>query len=234
MTNLLPLKRPSMRDLLTGTVVGAGLCTAILSTSIVDWTWMKLFGEDSAFVPGAKLEFTATAYCKGTTTASGVGVRRGIAAADPQLLPGGSVVSLTTGDAAFDGVYTVLDTGPAVQGRILDLYVWSCHEALAFGRRPVQATVLRLGWDPQASQPSLIDRLFRRREARRTPRPLKAPSVDTPDPAGDAPVPATPDAVLPDPVDGADAVDPADAPTVVVPPPATEAPPAEPPTPRAP
>ena len=120
--------------------------------------------------PGAKLAFTATAYCKGTTTASGVAVRRGIAAADPQLLPAGSVVSLSTGDVEFDGVYTVMDTGPAVKGRLLDLYVWSCHEALAFGRKPVQVTVLRLGWDPRASAATLVDRLFRRQNVRRAPR----------------------------------------------------------------
>ena len=41
---------------------------------------------------GARLKFTATAYCKGETTASGVGVRTGIVAADPQLLPVGSVI----------------------------------------------------------------------------------------------------------------------------------------------
>ena len=60
-----------------------------------------------------------------------------------------------------------MDTGPKVQGRILDLYMWSCHEALAFGRKQVQITVLRLGWNPSNSSPSLIDRLFRRREAAR-------------------------------------------------------------------
>jgi hypothetical protein len=54
-----------------------------------------------------------------------------------------------------------------VQGRILDLYIWSCHEALKFGRRRIEVTVLRLGWDPRASSPSLIDRLFRRREVAR-------------------------------------------------------------------
>jgi len=212
MKNLLPLTRASMRDLLIGTVVGAVLCSAVLSTSIVDWTWMKLFGEGTAFVPGAQLDFTATAYCKGTTTASGVAVRRGIAAADPQLLPVGSVVSLSTGVPAFDGVYTVLDTGPAVQGRRLDLYVWSCYEALDFGRRRVQATILRLDWDPRASQPSGVDRLFRRREARRTPRRQAPPA-----PAGErAPTagttdPAAPDAAPPAPSDGAGAEHPRDA-----------------------
>ena len=44
-------------------------------------------------VPGS--QFSATAYCKGTTTASGVGVTTGIAAADPGLLPVGSVLSMT-------------------------------------------------------------------------------------------------------------------------------------------
>lgn len=228
MKSLLPLTRGSMRDLLIGALVGAVLCTAVLSTSVVDWTWMALFGADSALVPGAKLEFTATAYCKGTTTASGVAVRRGIAAADPQLLPGGSVVSLTTGDPAFDGVYTVLDTGPAVQGRLLDLYVWSCYEALEFGRRQVQATVLRLGWDPRASQPSGVDRLFRRREARRTPRPAQASpaAADDDAPAADTPDPPAQDAAPPAPDDGAAAEPPRDATVPPGPDPVPESPPA--------
>jgi hypothetical protein len=56
----------------------------------------------------------------------------------------------------------VLDTGPAIQGRKIDLYMWSCHEALAFGRKPVRLTVLRLGWNPRATAPGFLDRLFRR------------------------------------------------------------------------
>jgi 3D (Asp-Asp-Asp) domain-containing protein len=113
---------------------------------------------------GSKLQFAATAYCKGTTTASGVNVRTGIAAADPALLPVGSVISVSTRDPKYNGVYTIMDTGPAVQGRILDLYMWSCHEALSFGRKDADVTVLRLGWNPRASTPSLISTLFRRRE----------------------------------------------------------------------
>jgi len=114
--------------------------------------------------PGARLRFTATAYCKGTTTASGVQVRTGIAAADPDLLPLGSVVQLDTGDPTYDGVYTIMDTGPAVQGRVIDVYMWSCYEALSFGRRPIQLVVLRLGWDPLASGPRVPNSLFQRRE----------------------------------------------------------------------
>ncbi len=123
---------------------------------------------------GSRLLFSATAYCKGTTTASGVGVRTGIAASDPQILPVGSVISVTTDDTKYNGIYTIMDTGPKVQGRILDVYMWSCNEALAFGRKQVQITVLRLGWNPNNSSPSLIDRLFRRREAARNAVPAPA------------------------------------------------------------
>lgn len=136
----------------------------------------------AALASGAILDFSATAYCKGTTTASGVGVRTGIAASDPALLPVGSVVNVTTDEAKYNGVYTIMDTGPKVQGRLLDIYIWSCHEALAFGRKPVQVTVLRLGWNPSASSPSLVDRLFRRREAARNAAPPPPPAAPAPEP----------------------------------------------------
>ena len=117
---------------------------------------------------GLRLRFTATAYCKGTTTASGVNVRHGIAAADPTLLPVGSVIRVDKLGDRYNGIYTVMDTGPKVQGRHVDIYLWSCYEALELGRRPIALTVLRLGWSPQASAPSLIDRLFKQREKNRT------------------------------------------------------------------
>ena len=117
---------------------------------------------------GSKLRFTATAYCKGTTTASGVNVRHGIAAADPTLLPVGSVIRVEKLVDRYNGIYTVMDTGPKVQGRHVDIYLWSCYEALELGRRPIALTVLRLGWNPQASAPRLIDRLFKQRERNKT------------------------------------------------------------------
>jgi 3D (Asp-Asp-Asp) domain-containing protein len=118
---------------------------------------------------GARLQFTATAYCKGETTASGVGVRTGVAAADPALLPVGTVVRVDMPNPRYTGIWTVMDTGPSVQGRTVDLYLWSCKEALEFGRRPVRITVLRLGWNPQNSIPGMVDSLFRKREAQKPP-----------------------------------------------------------------
>ena len=68
------------------------------------------------------------------------------------------------------------DTGPRVQGRHIDIYMWSCYEALGLGRRPVQIEVLRLGWNPRASTPRLIDRLFKAREqAQEAPPPPPPP-----------------------------------------------------------
>src|SRR5438270_12092783 len=65
--------------------------------------------------PGLKLRFTATAYCKGTMAASGVNVRTGIAAADPDLLPVGSVIEVAKSGDQYNGIYTIMDTGPLVQ-----------------------------------------------------------------------------------------------------------------------
>jgi 3D (Asp-Asp-Asp) domain-containing protein len=112
--------------------------------------------------PGARLAFSATAYCKGLVTASGVAVQSGVVAADPELLPVGSVIEVQSLPQKYNGIYTVMDTGPAVQGRQLDLYMWSCNEALQFGRKPIHLTVLRLGWNPRATTPSFLDRFFKR------------------------------------------------------------------------
>ena len=128
--------------------------------------------------PGVKLRFTATAYCKGTTTASGVNVRSGIAAADPDLLPVGSVVRVEGLDEQYNGVYTIMDTGPKVHGRHLDIYIWNCNEALQLGRRNMQIAVLRMGWNPRNSTPKLIERLFRQREADLPPPPPWPPVVE--------------------------------------------------------
>jgi 3D (Asp-Asp-Asp) domain-containing protein len=126
-------------------------------------------------VPGARLAFSATAYCKGITTASGVAAQSGVVAADPEMLPVGSVVEIDSLTQRYNGIYTVMDTGPAVQGRHIDIYMWNCDEArYEFGRRSAGITVLRLGWNPRASTPTLVDRLFRQREAAQ---PAAVPAV---------------------------------------------------------
>jgi len=88
----------------------------------------------------AARSYRATAYCLRGRTANGGGVRRGIVAADPRQLPLGTRIRLDGG--SYSGTYTVTDTGGAIKGRILDVWVPSCSEAIRFGRRTVRVSVL--------------------------------------------------------------------------------------------
>jgi 3D (Asp-Asp-Asp) domain-containing protein len=108
-------------------------------------------GTKAALESGEPVSFEVTAYCTGTVTKSGARVRPGMAAADPRWLPLGSTVQVEGQGPAYDGIYTVMDTGSAVKGRILDLYVGDCGEAKQFGRREMTVTVIRRGWDPSAT-----------------------------------------------------------------------------------
>jgi len=85
--------------------------------------------------------FAATAYCHGTTTKTGVRVRRGFVAADPAVLRLGTVIRVQE-SGLYDGVYTVMDTGAKVLGRHIDLFVESCADAKQFGRRTVLVSIV--------------------------------------------------------------------------------------------
>ena len=85
-------------------------------------------------------DFHATAYCLQGRTASGEHVQQGMIAADPRVLPLGTVVHIRAGK--YTGTYTVKDTGGRIRGRVVDVYVPSYREARAFGRRPVKIKVI--------------------------------------------------------------------------------------------
>jgi 3D (Asp-Asp-Asp) domain-containing protein len=149
------------------TVIAAGAFVSLYEVTILDSKYAArqatMLHETLALpMPGSRLAFSATAYCKGMVTTSGVAVQSGVAAADPELLPIGSVVEIASLPARYNGIYTIMDTGPAVQGRQVDVYMWSCNEALQFGRVPIHLTVLRLGWNPKATTPGFLDRFFKR------------------------------------------------------------------------
>lgn len=67
-------------------------------------------------------------------------------AADPEVLPPGTVVYIPhfTG-APNGGKFVVEDTGSAIRGRRLDVYMASRGEALEFGRRKLRVEILRRG-----------------------------------------------------------------------------------------
>ena len=91
---------------------------------------------------GHAQSFMATAYCSGRETATGTRPTDGIVAADPAVLPLGSTIRVDGLHKRYDGVYRVMDTGSAVRGRQIDLYVRDCHEAIKFGRRNARVSVL--------------------------------------------------------------------------------------------
>ena len=87
--------------------------------------------------------FEATAYSLRGITRSGSYVRRGVIAADPSVLPLGSKVHLKAGN--YSGVYSVQDTGKAIKGKRIDVWMPSSREARNFGRQNVRLTVLKYG-----------------------------------------------------------------------------------------
>ena len=151
------LSRSFRRKLLATTLAAVALVLLYDATVIDSRNMSRDGGSDTAkkITAGARLDFVATAYCRGQTTASGVDVQAGIAAADQTLLPEGSVISVSGVPEQYRGIYTVMDTGPKVQGRHVDLYMWNCDEAVDFGRRDIVLTVLRLGWSPKNTAPAI-------------------------------------------------------------------------------
>jgi 3D (Asp-Asp-Asp) domain-containing protein len=87
-----------------------------------------------------RIEFNATAYCLTGYTAAGIATHRGMIAADPRILPLGSVVHILAGD--YSGTYLVLDTGARIKGRRIDIYMPDRREAMSFGRRSVRVKVI--------------------------------------------------------------------------------------------
>jgi 3D (Asp-Asp-Asp) domain-containing protein len=99
----------------------------------------------AAFRVERRMEMRSTAYCLRGMMRTGVRVRDGMAAADPNVLPLGSVVRVSHPDGRLIGVFVVMDTGGAVRGNKLDLWFSDCGEAEDWGTRRVVAEVIDIG-----------------------------------------------------------------------------------------
>jgi len=85
---------------------------------------------------------TATAYCDRGPTKSGVRAQRGVAAADLRRFPVGTRLRVVAPGQPYAGTYTVLDSGSAIKGRDLDIFMPNCRAAKRFGKRAVQVRIL--------------------------------------------------------------------------------------------
>jgi 3D (Asp-Asp-Asp) domain-containing protein len=90
------------------------------------------------------LSMTATAYCEGGETSTGTQAKSGTVAADPQVLPMGTTIRVTGLMSPRPQTFTVADTGAAVKGNEIDIFISDCARAKTFGRRRVQVHVVRL------------------------------------------------------------------------------------------
>ncbi len=85
--------------------------------------------------------FEATAYCyTGYRTATGTWPSRGTIAVDPEVIPLGSKLHV---EGYGEGI--ALDTGGAIRGEIIDLYMEDRSEALSWGRRQVEVRIIEEG-----------------------------------------------------------------------------------------
>jgi cystine transport system substrate-binding protein len=79
--------------------------------------------------PGGTMSVYATGYCLHGTTATGLPVGPGIVAVDPTVIPLGTRMTIP---GYGEGV--AADTGGAIKGARIDVWIASCAKAAAFGR----------------------------------------------------------------------------------------------------
>ena len=95
--------------------------------------------------------FEITAYCSGTCCSSGTGITASgnpavegeTIGVDPDIIPLGSKVKIVFADGT-EHVYRADDTGSAINGNIIDLYMESHEDALVFGRQTCKVYIQEL------------------------------------------------------------------------------------------
>ena len=85
---------------------------------------------------GTKMTVSSTGYCLKGHTATGIPTSHGVIAVDPSVIPLGTRMYVP---GYGEGV--AADTGSAVKGRMIDVWLSSCSQARAWGSRTVTITL---------------------------------------------------------------------------------------------
>lgn len=109
-----------------------------------DAQYIKYKTAAFAHIQFPRFQFLATAYSHDGITKSGLPASTGLIAADPRILPIGSLVQMDS--TAYRGLYQVMDTGRLIKGKRIDIFIPNTDSALAFGAQKVSLTVLRYGF----------------------------------------------------------------------------------------
>jgi 3D (Asp-Asp-Asp) domain-containing protein len=91
---------------------------------------------DESPAAGRQVTVSATMYCLRGSTATGIPVGPGVVATDPAYIPLGTKMYIP---GYGDGV--AADTGGAVVGWTIDMWVASCSQADAYGRHTITITI---------------------------------------------------------------------------------------------
>ncbi len=89
----------------------------------------------------------ATAYCYGTVTKTGTNPVEGrTIAVDPEVIPLGSKVYVSCESwPEIDGWYIAEDTGGAIKGHIIDIYMKDYNDCIQWGKRQVEVKLENAG-----------------------------------------------------------------------------------------
>ncbi|MDD3766838.1 MAG: G5 domain-containing protein [Eubacteriales bacterium] len=86
---------------------------------------------------------SASAYCIKGRTATGIPTKVGVVAVDPKVIPLGSRLYIEAADGSWTyGNAIAADTGGAIKGNKVDLYVETYSEAINFGIRKAKVYIL--------------------------------------------------------------------------------------------
>lgn len=88
---------------------------------------------------GTLMKVEATAYAGDTITSTGTVPKWGTIAVDPTVIPYGTKVYIPK----FDMVFTAEDTGSAIKGNKIDIFMNSEAECVKFGRQNIEIKILK-------------------------------------------------------------------------------------------
>lgn len=125
---------------LTGSITGWGLGRYLAQSPAA----ARLPGDGNPRTFVARM----TAYANGVggvaknaTTATGTRPRYGVIAVDPKIIPLGSAVTID----GYDGIFVAEDTGGAIKGAALDIWLPDADAAKRYGTQYRRVTVIREG-----------------------------------------------------------------------------------------
>lgn len=95
--------------------------------------------SSEVFNLGTHMVVESTSYCQGSVTATGTKARWGVIAVDPNIIPFGTKVYIPQ----FDKVFIAEDTGGAIKGNKIDIFMEDSNDAINWGRRNIDIYILK-------------------------------------------------------------------------------------------